>query len=166
MPRESSDGLAKPPRCRVGCRVAAGQGGTHPRFAPAARRFERVAQSVPIAGASPRPLQDALASRKRYLSVVNLQGCRAYAGFPPAVRSPGLSALPPTTAAQGGYKGDRENSTWHQGGTRTEFLAACATAALQRRFARCHYLLHAKRTRHARSRRDLVRRTPAGSDSA
>ena len=76
------------------------------------------------AGASPRPLQDALASRKRHLGVVNLHGCRANAGFPPAVRSPGLSALLPTTAAQGGYKGDRENSTWHQGGTSAVSLSA------------------------------------------
>ena len=51
-----SEGLAKPPHCRA------------LRFAPVAPRGAR-GESVPDAGASPRRLQNALASRKRHLGV-------------------------------------------------------------------------------------------------
>ena len=60
VPRESSEGLAKLPHCRA------------PRFAPVAPHGAR-GESVPDAGASPRRLQNALASRKRHLGVGNHQ---------------------------------------------------------------------------------------------
>ena len=54
------------------------------------------------AGASPRRLQNALASRKRHLGVGNqAMVTRAPAGFPPAVWSPSLSEWLPTTATIG-----------------------------------------------------------------
>ncbi len=56
VPRESSEGLAKLPHCRA------------LRFAPVAPHGAR-GESVPDAGASPRRLQNALASRKRHLGV-------------------------------------------------------------------------------------------------
>ncbi len=58
VPRESSEGLAKLPHCRA------------LRFAPVAPHGAR-GESVPDAGASPRRLQNALASRKRHLGVGN-----------------------------------------------------------------------------------------------
>ncbi len=60
VPRESSESLAKLPCCRA------------PRFAPVAPHGAR-GESVPDAGASPRRLQNALASRKRHLGVGNHQ---------------------------------------------------------------------------------------------
>ena len=55
-----SEGLAKPPHCRA------------LRFAPVAPHGAR-GESVPDAGASPRRLRNALASRKRHLGVGNHQ---------------------------------------------------------------------------------------------
>ena len=60
------------------------------RSAPAAP-IERHGESVPNAGASPRPLRNALASRKRHPDAGgHAWPPRPHAGFPPAVRSPGL----------------------------------------------------------------------------
>ncbi len=53
----------------------------------------------------PGELRNALAFRKRHPDAGGLLGRRAlHAGFPPAVRSPGLSALPPTMPRKGGLK--------------------------------------------------------------
>ena len=66
--RELSEGPARPPPCRVRMPHAARQKAAHPfRFAPAA--FRPRGASVPNAGASPRRLRNALASRKRHLGV-------------------------------------------------------------------------------------------------
>ena len=106
-----SEGLAKLPHCRA------------LRFAPVAPRGAR-GESVPDAGASPRRLQNALASRKRHLGVGSHHPwLPANAGFPPAVWSPSLSELPPTTPP---YSGNEAPSVyrWHQSGTSAACLAA------------------------------------------
>ncbi len=64
--------------------------------------------SVPDAGASPRRLQNAPASRKRHPDVGgHAWPPRPRAGFPPAVRSPGLPKSPPTTPHRGGFMDGR-----------------------------------------------------------
>ena len=75
------------------------------RSAPAALVYRPHGASVPNAGASPRPLRNALASRKRHPDVGGYAWPpRPHAGFPPAVRFPGLPESPPATPRKGGLK--------------------------------------------------------------
>ena len=89
---------------RLDAQYAARQSsGASRRSAPAAP-IERHGASVPNAGASPRPLRNALASRKRHPGVGAIPATAPHAGFPPAVRFPGLPESPPATPHKGGFK--------------------------------------------------------------
>ena len=105
----SSRQAAALPRSGCGlCRPSNGR--LIPRSAPAAA--ERHGESVPNAGASPRPLRNAPASRKRHPDIGgHAWPPRPHAGFPPAVRSPGLPESPPANAAIGRLQGWLYNST-------------------------------------------------------
>ena len=84
--------------------VAAHPGASAPR---PPRQFKRHGGSVPLMPVHlPGELQECASIAEDGTSDAGgLPGRRAlHAGFPPAVRSPGLSALPPTIAAQGGYE--------------------------------------------------------------
>ena len=146
VPRELSEGLAKPPRCRVRdaglCRPSKQR--RIPRSAPAAPQ-SGMANPCPMPVHLPGELRNALASRKRHPDAGGLPGRRAlHAGFPPAVRFPGLSALPPTMPRKAARKWLHPTMR-HHGGTTAACLAFRTGAALQRRLGRCHYLL----SRHA-----------------
>ena len=124
---------------------------------PPPRRFERVAYPCPCRCISPATPECAsipeTAPRRRQPQAVT---CRACAGLQPAVRSPGLAEMAPDPPPKGGPK--REQSTpWHRGGTRTEFLSACAAAALQAGSAPRHYRMLATASATALRRCDVPR---------
>ena len=124
-PRESSDGLAKPPHCRVRMSLTAiSYGPAHPSIRP--RRLKCGDMAHPCRrGASPHAIRDTGASESRgtSASAATSYGRRANAGFPPTVRLPGLIEMAPDPPPQGGPKRPGIY-TWHQSGTRKECLAA------------------------------------------
>ena len=104
----------------LGCRMPTSGAS---RSAPAALVYERHGASVPDAGASPRRTPECAsipetAPGRRHPAM----DAPPNAGFPPAVRSPGLPELPPTTPRKGGFKVPAEY-TWHQSGTSAACLA-------------------------------------------
>ena len=101
VPREPSDGLATPPRCRVRM-LPRRQDSTHPAIRSRRLAYGPHGASVPHAGASPRPLRNALAFRKRHPSI----------GIPQWMPRPtqdfrlpsGLPESPPTMLHKGSSK--------------------------------------------------------------
>ena len=104
----------------LGCRMPTSGAS---RSAPAALVCKRHGASVPDAGASPRRTPECAsipetAPGRRHPAM----DAPPNAGFPPAVRSPGLPELPPTTPRKGGFKVPAEY-TRHQSGTSAACLA-------------------------------------------
>ena len=103
------------PSCRAsrqkvsrGCRAAA-SGCSMPtsgasRSAPAAWSMGDMAHPCQMPVHLPGDSADALASRKRHLDVGGMPAAAPNAGFPPAVRFPGLPESPPAMPHKGGFK--------------------------------------------------------------
>jgi len=104
-PREPSDRLARPPRCRVWMLPRRPSGQRASRQSAPVRSAERRGESVPdcrcISPATPEwaSIPDAALGRRH--PALNAPPT---AGFPPAVRSPGLPESPPDTPHKGGVK--------------------------------------------------------------
>ena len=137
---------ANVPKVPRGCRTAASGchlqpscvGLAHPsRFAPVARPFERVAQSVPAGCISPA-IRDTRGSRGTWTLAAASYGCRARAGLPPAVCRPVCRASPPDNVAAGPQI---DGVRLHPAPRRHQkrMFSSLAAIALQRRLAPRHY---------------------------
>ena len=104
--------------------VLTGRPMAHPSIRPRRLGIRRRGQSVPDTGASPRRLRNAVASRMRHLGVVSrklrLPRPRRIPADCPVARS-GRDGSRPTAP---GRPQTASVYRWHQGGTRTECLAA------------------------------------------
>ncbi len=128
VPRERSEGFTRLPRCRVLDVPANRLCGrlAHPSIRPCPPEMRRHGASVPTGCIT--PCESAILahhrSRGTWASAIASYGCRARAGFPPAVRaSPVWSEWLPTDHHTAVPR-RRGIYTWHQGGTRKECLAA------------------------------------------
>ena len=158
VPREPSDSLVRPPRCRV--RML-------PRYPSRTARILSIRPCPPPSDGMAHPCQmpvhlpgDSamlLASRKRHpdLGIPHrmpgpTQDFRLPSGLP-VCRSPLRPCC--TRAAQRWL----QNSIWHHDSTTAAFLSPCAATALQFRFSRCHYLLPYLADSISGGGRDVVR---------
>ena len=143
VPREPSERLARPPPAVSGCPSRPQSGAWRIRFDSPPPPVDRAAWRIRAhAGASPAasPPHSRIASLRigTSASASTSYGCRAHAGFPPAVWSPSLSGWLPTTPPQGGS---------HMAATiapapkrhQRNLLSTLAAAALKADLAHRHY---------------------------
>ena len=107
VPRERSRGLARPPPAVSDVHTARSRGALRIGFDSPPPPVDRAAWRIRAhAGASPAasPPYSRIAALRfgTWASASTSYGCRAHAGFPPAVWSPSLSGWLPTTPPQGG----------------------------------------------------------------
>ena len=141
VPRERSEGFTRPPHCRVRmsptavlCRPSASLS-----IRPRRLRIRRRGQSVPDAGASPRRLQNAVATRKRHLDVVNRK-LRLPRSVPDSRRLSGCPVWPrwlPTHRPRAAQNGVSVPLAPRR--QQNRMLSSLAVVALQRRLAPRHY---------------------------